>query len=176
MLGRRNNGLPGHRRRRSAPIAGTLRTRTERLLGNQTIPQLVESCQKRKGLNPMKSFNWNQSTAYNEPAKRAFHGTARVRLRKLAGALGMPAGSYEIRSNKAGIAISGEITLHGESVYIQVNQSCMGPNSSILYRRCNGRRDYTGDRNHFAPLGMLDSIGALAARITRELRLNEVTS
>ena len=41
----------------------------------------------------------------------------------------------------------------------------MGPENGILIRTCEGRRDYTGGRNHFAPLRLLDDTPALAAEV-----------
>jgi hypothetical protein len=63
------------------------------------------------------------------------------------------------------IAVSGEITLHHDRVYIQVCQPATGHDSGILIRSCKGRKDYTGGRNHFAPLLLLDDIPALAGRV-----------
>ena len=110
-------------------------------------------------------MNWYLDCAYNDGQKRRFHATARTRLRKLADALAFPRESYDLRNNQAGVAVSGEITLHHDRVYVQVSQSAMGFDSGILLRRCEGRRDYTGGRNHFAPLSLLDDIPALARRV-----------
>ncbi|KAA3442046.1 hypothetical protein C7I87_32575 [Mesorhizobium sp. SARCC-RB16n] len=57
-------------------------------------------------------FDWNRSCSYDEQQKRRFHTTGRSKLKKLAAELALPPGSYDLRSNKAGIAVSGEITLH----------------------------------------------------------------
>ena len=86
-------------------------------------------------------------------------------MRHLAEYLGFPPEAYDLRSNAGGIAVSGEITLHHEHVYIQVSQSSMGPESGVLIRTCEGRRDYTGGRNHFVPLRLLDDTKALAAQV-----------
>jgi len=111
-------------------------------------------------------MNWQLDCAYNEAQKRTFHATAQSRLRQLAMIeLQLEPSSFDIRSNKAGIAVSGEITLHHENVYVQVSQPFGGFDSGILIRTCNGRRDYTGGHNHFAPLTLLDDITALAARV-----------
>jgi hypothetical protein len=110
-------------------------------------------------------MNWYLDCAYNDEQKRRFHATARARLRKLAEALAFASASYDLRNNKAGIAVSGEITLHHEGVYVQVCQPATRCDSGILIRTCEGRRDYTGGRNHFAPLSMLDDIPALARRV-----------
>jgi len=92
---------------------------------------------------------------YDDDAKRKFHSTARTLLRRLANRLTGYGEVSPIRSNKGGIAVSGEVTLHYERLYIQVSQSVMGNNSGILYRSCNGLKDYTGGQNNFAPLSML---------------------
>ena len=97
-------------------------------------------------------MDWYTRCAYASEQKQHFHTTARARLRKLASALGFPPGAYDLRSNQGGIAVSGEITLHHERVYVQVCQPATGADSGILIRTCEGRRDYTGGRNHFAPL------------------------
>lgn len=67
-------------------------------------------------------FDWNRSCSYDEQQKRRFHTTARSRLKKLAAELALPPGSFEIRSNRAGIAVSGEVTLHHTAAYIQVGR------------------------------------------------------
>jgi hypothetical protein len=114
--------------------------------------------------------NFKQSIAYQAHAtKLRWHAQARAKLRALAGALELPQGAFEMRSNHGGIAVSGEATLHGEHVYIQVSQPFGGADTGLLYRRCRGRRDYTGERNHFASLNALHAIEALAAVIERDL-------
>lgn len=110
-------------------------------------------------------FQWDKSCSYDEEHKRRFHATARSRLKKLAAALALPPGTYDIRSNKAGIAISGEITLHHDRVYVQVGQYGLSSGHGILIRTCKSRKDFTGGLNHFLPLSRLDDIPALAAAI-----------
>lgn len=110
-------------------------------------------------------MSWIKPCAYDAAHKKTFHATARARLRRLAVELALPAGSYDLRSNQGGIAVSGEITLHHEGVYIQVSQSAMGSGMGVLIRTCRGRRDYTGGINNFAALTMLDDLPALAARV-----------
>lgn len=111
------------------------------------------------------SINWSKSVAYTAREKEAFHNTGRARLRKLAAGLGFEKGSYDIRSNKGGVAVSGEVTLHHDRVYVQIAQSMMGPDKGIMFRTCEGRKDYTGGRNNFAPLSLLNDIPALVGRV-----------
>ena len=108
-------------------------------------------------------FQWNRSCSYDEQQKRRFHTTARSRLKKLAAELEFPPSTYEIRANRAGIAVSGEVTLHHERVYIQVGQFGLSSGHGILIRTCEGRRDHSGGPNHFVALSLLDDIPALAA-------------
>lgn len=110
-------------------------------------------------------FQWDKSCSYDEQQKRRFHTTARSRLKKLAAALGLPPGTYDIRTNKAGIAVSGEITLHHDRVYVQVGQYGLSSGHGILIRTCTSRKDFTSGLNHFLPLSNLDDIPALAAAI-----------
>ena len=109
-------------------------------------------------------MNWYTPCAYNDAQKRSFHATGRKRLKALADALGLKAGTYDVRSNLGGIAVSGEATLHGEHLYVQICQPATGWDSGILIRTCKGRKDYTGGANHFAPLSWLDDIPQLAHR------------
>ena len=51
-----------------------------------------------------------RGVAYDEAAKRVFHAEGRTAMRRLAEALCLDEGGYDIRSNKAGPAVSGEIT------------------------------------------------------------------
>ncbi len=106
------------------------------------------------------AFDFRTSVAYDDRAKRLFHSRARSQLRRLASALGLQPGSYDLRSNQGGIAVSGEITLHSERLYVQAAQSV-----GILFRTCKGRKDYVGGPNNFAPLDLLNRPEELARRI-----------
>ncbi|MFH1343992.1 MAG: hypothetical protein ABIL01_22750 [Pseudomonadota bacterium] len=110
-------------------------------------------------------FDWNRSCSHDERQKRRFHTTASSRLKKLAAEMALPPCTFEIRSNRAGIAVSGEITLHHDRAYIQVGQFGLSSGHGILIRTCKGRKDYSGGANHFVSLGMLDDIPALAAAV-----------
>jgi len=111
-------------------------------------------------------MHWHAACAYDAERKRRFHAAARARLRRLAAELGFPPGSFDLRSNPGGIAVSGEVTLHHERVYVQVSQPAFGgAETGVLIRTCWDRRDYVGGRNHFAPLDLLDDPPALAARV-----------
>ena len=109
-----------------------------------------------------KAFDFRKPVAHDAEAKRLFHSRARSQLRRIAIALGLEPGSYDIRCNEAGIAVSGEIILHGDHLYVQVSQSAMGYHSGVLFRTCKGRKDYVGGPNNFASLDLLNRPDELA--------------
>ena len=116
-------------------------------------------------------FDFRQPVAYDPDKKRLFHRHARRQLMLLAAALGLGDSDYDVRSNEGGVAVCGEAILHAERLYVQASQSCMGCDAGILFRSCDGRQDYVGDRNHFAPLDLLNHPAALAALIRRNVLL-----
>ncbi|HET6525045.1 hypothetical protein [Sphingopyxis sp.] len=112
----------------------------------------------------------HRGVSYDEQAKKLFHSDGRKALKRLAEALRIEDGSYDLRSNKGGIAVSGEIILHGEEIYVQLGLG-IGSGHEVMFRRVAGRKDYCGDRNHWAAVGELLVPERLAARIRRELHL-----
>jgi hypothetical protein len=111
------------------------------------------------------AFDFRKPVAYDAYAKEAFHRNARRRLKQLADALGLPPDAYDLRSNQGGVAVSGEIILHTDHLYVQVSQSTMGYDGGVLFRSCEGRNDYYGGPNHFASLDLLNRPEELARRI-----------
>ncbi len=112
-----------------------------------------------------------RGVGYDAEAKRAFHREARAALAALARQLGLVPDDYDLRINAGGIAVSGEVTLHSEKFYVQISCGIMGPGRKILYRRCKGRRDYCGDRNHFADIALAIDAARFARTLQRELCL-----
>jgi hypothetical protein len=116
-------------------------------------------------------FDFRQRVAYDPDKKCLFHSQARRRLLDLAAALRLAPHEFDLRRNDGGIAVSGEATLHNDRLYVQVSQPATGNDTGILFRSCEGRRDYTGGRNHFAPLDLLNHPAALAPLIRRKVLL-----
>jgi len=110
-------------------------------------------------------FDFRRPVAYDAAAKRAFHSRARSQLRRLASALGLKPGSFDLRSSYGGIAVSGEAILHTE-----VCQPATGHDSGILFRTCKGRNDYVGGPNNFASLDLLNHPDELSRRIRETCR------
>lgn len=67
-------------------------------------------------------------------AKVQFHRKARALLKRLATVLELPKDSFEIRTNRGGPAVSGEVMLQGERVHVQITQSGMGRDHDVLSR------------------------------------------
>lgn len=104
---------------------------------------------------------------YNEEGRAAFKREAPYMLRVLATTLGLKPGEFDVRYNPGGIAGSGSATLHTDSLYVQIEQTSMGKGHEILYRSCNGRKDYVGGVNHFASVSELEDPEAFAAKLRR---------
>ncbi len=114
------------------------------------------------------AFDFRTSVAYADARKHEFHRLARRQLSFLAKILDLSPGSYDLRSNMAGIAVSGEVTLHADHIYVQASQPFGGFDSGILIRTCNGRKDYVGGPNNFASLELLHEPMKLA-RIVKQV-------
>ena len=111
------------------------------------------------------AFDFRKRVAYDDDGKRLFHHHARRQLRLLADALGLAPRSFDLRNNQGGIAVSGEITLHADHLYVQACQPATGHDSGVLFRTSEGRKDYTGGRNNFASLDLLNDPVQLARLI-----------
>ena len=100
----------------------------------------------------------NEYSDMGAARKHAFHKDGRRFLRRLAAAVGLPKGSFDVRSNLGGIAVSGEVTLHSDTLYVQLYESVCRSGVAVLYRRCRGRRDYCGEANFFVdPAALQDA-------------------
>ena len=83
--------------------------------------------------------------------KAKLHKYGKLFLKELANKIGLPENTYDIRSNMGGVAVSGEVTLHADTIYMQLSESVVGaPGIGIMFRSCRGRKDYVGGRNQFA--------------------------
>jgi hypothetical protein len=110
-------------------------------------------------------FDFRKPVSYDNAAKRTFYSHALRQLKLLANALGLAPGAYDLRSNAGGIAVSGEATLHGDHVYVQACQPATGHDTGLMFRTCQGRKDYHGGPNNFASLDLLNRPEDLARRI-----------
>lgn len=97
------------------------------------------------------------SASYHEVNKARFEKQSDALIRQVVKILGLPKGSYDNRYNPAGIACSGDRTLHTDKVYVSFNLDCM---NAVLVRTCKGRKDYTGGRNQWFSFERLAETGA----------------
>jgi hypothetical protein len=91
--------------------------------------------------------------------KETFHRFGKKLLREVAKNLNLVKGRYEIRSNRGGIAVSGEITLHSENIYIQLSKSITRNDMCILVRKVRGMKDYVGGANQYYSFNQLEKQG-----------------
>lgn len=110
------------------------------------------------------------SLGYNPEGKDSFKNEGVRLMRKLAKDLGLSAAERDIRFNPGGIAVSGDVILHTDHVYVHLSQSCLGMGHEVYYRKCKGRRDYTGEINFWATAGELAS-RKLAEKIKKLLEV-----
>jgi hypothetical protein len=82
--------------------------------------------------------------------KQCFHADGKKFLKALAKEISV-AGQCDIHSNQGGMAVSGEVTLHANSLYVQLFESGK-PGIRVLYRSCQGRKDYSGGTNHYVSM------------------------
>lgn len=92
----------------------------------------------------------------NRVHKDEAHRVAEAALRSFAlDYLKIPKKSFDVRSNKGGVAVCGEVTLHTDpfpgckaGIYVQFCQyACQ--DHTIMYRTVKDRRDYTGGPNQY---------------------------
>ena len=93
-------------------------------------------------------LGWNPCEP-DEFAKENFHKAGKKFLKELGNFLNL--GNFEVKSNKGGIAVSGEVTLYSDILMIQVSAdtSCFG---NIMFRAVNGKKDYTGKGNNWCDI------------------------
>ncbi len=81
--------------------------------------------------------------SYNEENKKKFKRAAKKWLADIAKRMEFPEGSFDIRFNEGGPAVSGEGTLHSEQVYVQVSDS------GCYVRSVKSRKDFVGGPNNW---------------------------
>jgi hypothetical protein len=103
----------------------------------------------KKMLNGFVNFVQNTNIAYDEVAKTRFKKEGMAILREVAKRMGLLHAQYDVRWNAGGIAVSGDIILHTDTLYVNLMQSAIGSDMGFMFRACNGRKDYTGMTNHW---------------------------
>ena len=112
------------------------------------------------------------SVSYNEEAKEEFLRLGKMVARALAKELKLERGTYDVRVNRGGIAVSGEVTLHSDHFYVHLGQSCV-MRDQFYWRLCRGRKDYTGLWNRHAKWTDLLDLPHFAANMSAALILDK---
>jgi hypothetical protein len=81
--------------------------------------------------------------------KEEFLSLCRSYAKMIVKELGLTPEQYEIRTNRAGVAVSGDVHLHTDSLYVAFEQTCLGNDWGYMYRSCKGKKDYTGGYNRW---------------------------
>ncbi|MBY3433348.1 hypothetical protein HFN89_04125 [Rhizobium laguerreae] len=104
------------------------------------------------------TYDWTKSCTASREDKELFHRVAKNRLKALAKDLGLPAGSFDIRSNMGGSAVSGEISLQHEHFRIEASSPGSRQERGLRMHTCASRQNESrfAGNNHFAPLTWLD--------------------
>jgi len=109
---------------------------------------------------------WSAVGGYDDLGKMDMHKEAKRAMKALADALGLTKGDYDLRSDLSGTASSGEVTLHMDRLYVQVQIPVgMGPGVEVMYRACKSRKDFSGEMNNFSPVEVLDDPQAFALKL-----------
>ena len=93
-------------------------------------------------------------------AKKTFLHVGKAFLRALAKDLGLR--DAVVKSNAAGIAVSGECSLYGmweeSGIYICLSQFAAAGENVLLYRTIRNLKDYRGGYNNWIGLGELETM------------------
>ena len=91
---------------------------------------------------------------YTPATKEVYRRLSLKFLRRVRALMGLTAETCDVRFNPGGIAVCGDAILHSNRVYVQISWSTfhIGGGLGVLVRTCNGRKDYTGDRNTYYSL------------------------
>jgi hypothetical protein len=95
-------------------------------------------------------YNYETNSNFQDERKMDWLKTGKRILKQLAKELGLAEGTYDVHINAGGVAVSGDIILHSDHYYVNLSQSCLGPDFGFYYRSCNGRKDYSGGRNQWS--------------------------
>lgn len=112
-----------------------------------------------------------RGVSYDEAAKRSYHAEGRRALKRLADALQLNRGQYDIYSCLGGPAVAGEIALHSAAVYVMIGIDWPDEQRHVLFRHVSCRQDYTGGPNRWASIQEVLHPQRFAQRLTRELEL-----
>ena len=114
----------------------------------KNIPRLLQLLS-----TDINGYDSDDDQGRNGLIKEEFLRLCRAVAKQLAKDLGMTENrgdgpnNFDIRTNRSGVAGSGSVTLHGEHIYIQLEQGSF--RDRFMFRSCEGRKDYTGGPNQW---------------------------
>lgn len=111
------------------------------------------------------------SCSYNDANKAQFKKSGMHLMKKLAVLVGGQ--TSDVRYNAGGTAVSGEVTLHTECIYVSLSMGCVS-DLGYLVRTCNGKKDYSGDRNTWFQWDTLKDLNQVAGMINRMINANTI--
>jgi hypothetical protein len=111
---------------------------------------------------------------YNERLKNEFKRLAMKVMKELVKEIGLEPGSYTVKWNAGGIAVSGEVWLFHDNVFIEFSQSAIGP--MFYYRKPRDRNnsvnpDMVVGRNQWMEFADLENMKEAAETIRRNVCL-----
>ena len=106
--------------------------------------------------------------SYHAVNKSKFHRLGKKIAKELAQLMNVDA---DIRSNMGGIAVSGEITLHSDNIYVQFSQNAL--ETCFMYRSCKSKKDYCGGPNNWMQWDRLLDLEQVAKIILRNTNANK---
>jgi hypothetical protein len=109
----------------------------------QRLINLVTKCQIN-GYDDTESENGSKSAI-----KEQFISLSRSYLRMIAKELCLTKEQFDLRVNRAGVAVSGDIHLHTDKLYVDFSQSCLGSDMGFMFRHCESQKDFTGGANRW---------------------------
>ncbi len=121
-----------------------------------------------------KMFALDGKCSYNAANKEEFKRLSRKFLKEVRTRLGIDA---DVQYNAGGIAVSGDATLHADNLYLTFNADSICGGLGILYRKCNGRKDYgagTSTPNHWVSFEWVETYGidSLCVRLKKFMETN----
>lgn len=105
--------------------------------------------------------------------KETLHRSGKRLLKEVACHLGFVEEAYSIHSNKGGDGVMGEVILHSDHLYLMVHIASGGV-LRVLYRTCQGRKDYSGGTNMYVSVNDLASTTAAERFIGKLKTLNDL--
>ena len=86
--------------------------------------------------------------------------------------IGLTTDQYDCRVNRAGVAVSGDVHLHTDSLYVAFDQSCCGIYLGFMYRSVANRRDFTGGTNQWMRCERLTDIPSVVETFKKTAKIS----